>query len=115
MYHGRLVHAHHDLGVEKFIYEAIICGITERSRTKEAFIDNNQSALSEIRSFLDFCITKQNIEFMPDSSNRSSFEILLLESTRKSKQGTSYELKELLGQGLDEYYESGSLKFRRVT
>ena len=94
--------------------EANIKWITDRVRLKNSFIGNNQNALSEVRSFLDFCITKQNLEFMENSSDRNSFDIVLLESTPKGRDGTSYELKELISQNLDEYYETGVLKFRRV-
>lgn len=81
---------------------------------KDSFIGKGAQALEDVRSFLDFCITKQNLEFMKDTSDRASFDIVLLESTRKSRDGTSYELRELLKQGLDEYYETGVLKFRKV-
>ena len=96
-------------------YEMNIKWITDRVVSKSSFLENNQNALTEARSFLSFCITKQNLEFMKDETNRDTFDIVLLESTRASRQGTSYELRELLiGEGLDEYYETGVLKFRRV-
>ena len=95
-------------------YEMNIKWITDRSLAKNSFLENNQTALEDIRSFLNFCIKKQNLEFMKDESDRATFDVVLLESTRKSKLGTSYELKELIGNGLDEYYETGMLKFRQV-
>ena len=95
-------------------YELNIKWITNRNMGKSNFLDNNQSAIEEARSFMDFCIEKNNLEFMRDLDNRSGFDKVLLETTRKSKQGTSYELTELLRDGLDGYFETGRLKFRRA-
>jgi hypothetical protein len=81
---------------------------------RDSFIGKGGTNLELTREFLDFAITKQNMEFMKDSSDRSTFDIVLLEKTRKSRDGTSYELNELIKQGLDEYYETGILTFRKV-
>lgn len=95
-------------------YEFNIKWITDKAQSKSSPFDEDLNALQNSRDFLDFAITKQNLEFMKDKSDRNTFDVVLLESTRKSRQGTSYELRELLGQGLDEYYETGILKFRKV-
>jgi hypothetical protein len=100
-------------GTRSFM-ECNIKWITDRTRAKDSFIGSNQSALEEVRDFLDFGITKQNLEFMSDISDRSEFDIVLLESTRKSRNGTGYELKEMMKQNLDEYYETQMMKFRKV-
>lgn len=99
---------------QRSFMEGNIKWITNRERSGDSFIGNNQTALDEVRSFLGFGITKQNMEFMEDISDRSTFDVVLLETTRKSRQGTSYELMEMMKQNLDEYYESGTLKFRKV-
>ena len=100
-------------GTRSFM-ECNIKWITNRTRVKDSFIGNNSTALEDIRDFLDFAITKQNLEFMASKSDRSNFDIVLLESTRKSRNGTGYELKEMMRQNLDEYYETQTMKFRKV-
>ena len=94
-------------------YEMNVKWITDREIAKSSLFENNQNSLEDSRNFLDFCITKQNLEFMKDKDNRDVFNVVLLETTRKSRQGTSYELTEM--SSMDEWYETGLLKFRRVT
>lgn len=89
--------------------------ITDRLRAKGGPIRNSQTAVADIRAFLEFLIGKSNLEFMPSESDLATFNKVILESTRKSKQGTSYELRELISRNLEDYYETGILKFRKVT
>ena len=93
-------------------YEFNIKWITDRVRIADAFMENNQNALQEARDFMAFAITKQKMEFMKDRADVNSYDIVLLESTRASRFGTSYELNEM--SSLDEYYETGKLVFRKV-
>lgn len=72
----------------------------------------NPNALSEIRSFMDFLILRQPIEFMEDIADRSVFETLQLERTRSSRLGVGYEIKE--ERGLQNYFTTGLLRFRKV-
>jgi len=99
---------------QRSFMEGNIKWITNRERSKDSFISNNPTALEDVRAFLNFAITKQNMEFMEDISDRNTFDTVLLERTRKSTKGTGYELKELIGQGLDGYFETGTLRFRKV-
>ena len=94
--------------------EGNIKWITNRVRSKDSFIGSNPNALEEVRAFLDFGITKQNMEFMENIADRNTFDIVLLESTRKSRNGTGYQLMEMMKSNLDEYYETQTLKFRKV-
>lgn len=88
--------------------------ITDRFKVKGHPISNNPNAVAEARSFLEFCITKSNLEFMIDRADRNTFETVLLERTRQDRNGTSYELTELLSQNLEGYFTTGLLVFRRV-
>ena len=101
-------------GLIGFSLEKNIKWITNRVRSKDSFIGSNPNALEEVRAFLDFGITKQNMEFMENIADRNTFDIVLLESTRKSRNGTGYQLMEMMKSNLDEYYETQTLKFRKV-
>lgn len=87
--------------------------ITDRLRGKDSRIANNQNALSELRTFLDFLITKQDLEFMIDKSDTSTFDTVFLDRTATSRAGVGYEIRELIGEGLNDYYETGRLVFRK--
>lgn len=93
-------------------YEFNIKWISNNTRSGDSFLSNNQLALQEARDFMTFAITKQNIEFIKDEQDVNSYDVVLLESTPTSRQGTSFELREI--PSLDEYYETGKLKFRKV-
>ena len=74
-------------------------------------IDNNQSAVAQARQFFEYAITKAKMEFMPDRDTAATFYKVLLDSTEKSKQGTSYELQTLAFN----VYESGKVVLREIT
>jgi hypothetical protein len=79
-----------------------------------SIIRKNTNALSELRSFMDFCITRSQIEFMPDESDLATYHIIQLEKTQQSQNGVGYKIKEMLGMGLGEFYETGLLIYRKV-
>lgn len=89
--------------------------ITDRFKVKGNPIQNNQNAIQEARDFLTFAITKQNIEFMKDKSDRDTFDTVLLERTPQSRDGTAFLLRELISRGFEEFYETGKIRFRKVT
>ncbi len=89
--------------------------VTEKSLGKSHVIEESATALSDLRAFLTFAILKTDMEFMIDRDNLASFDTVLLESTRKDRKGTSFEIRELIGQNLNGFYETGTLKFRKVT
>ena len=75
-------------------------------------IRENLSGVSDLRDFIRFCVTKGRIEFNKNSSDPSSFETLVLESTEEDSRGVDYKLKELYSRNLIGYFESGLLRFR---
>jgi len=77
-------------------------------------IENNPNGVSDLIAFMEFAISKQKIEYMANRSDPETFEKLRLESTSTSQTGTGYRLKELFGQGLPGYFDTGILKFRKV-
>lgn len=85
---------------------------TDYPQGRNGIIRNDANGVSKLRTFMQYCITKGNLEFMPDSSDRSTYSTVLLEKTPTSSTGTGYQLKELYGKGLSGYYETGKLKWR---
>lgn len=89
--------------------------ITDRFRSHGGPIINNQNAVQQVRDALSFMIKKREFELMVNRDDAATFDKVILQSTNKSKTGTSYELKELVNENLNEYYETGRLIFRRIT
>lgn len=80
---------------------------------KDSVFGRNPNLVQETRDFLSFIIGKNRLEFMKDESDSNTFDIVLLESTSNSRNGTAYELRELYNVGLG-YYETGRLTFRKI-
>lgn len=89
--------------------------ITDRPQSATSYITNNPNAVQDTRDFLTACVSKQNIEFMIDSLDRNSYDTILLETTRSSRTGTGFVLRELYNLGLSGFYETQNLKFRKVS
>ena len=81
---------------------------------KDSIFGNDPNAVQNARDFLTFCISKARLEFMKDKDDRSTFNVILLESTPISRQGVAYELREQYSDGLIGYYETGRLRFREI-
>lgn len=99
---------------DKRLMEMELTFITDDFKAKGNIVDNNPTGIQDARDFLDFIITKSDLEFMPDRTDRAIFDTVLLERTRKSRQGTAYELNELLSQNIENHFTTGRLTFREV-
>lgn len=88
--------------------------ITDLPQGSGGIIDNDSSAVSKARTFMQTLIQKRNCEFMEDKNNPQNYEIFLLEKTTRSGQGVGYLLKELTNQNLAGYFETGKLTFRKM-
>lgn len=98
----------------KKLMDMEIMYITERFRGKDSFIENNANALSEARQFMNFLITKSNLEIMLDRDDRATFIEILLERTPQDSKGTSYQIREMISRGFENYFTTGKLVFRKV-
>ena len=70
----------------------------------------NENAVSELKEFMDYIITKGTIEFMSNKGETSSFTPCILESTARSSLGVGYRLEE--SNGIPGFYDTGRLVFR---
>lgn len=77
-------------------------------------IRNNPNGLQDANDFMDYVTNAGPIEFMADVSDRSTYQTLRIESTPQSRDGIDYQLKELYGRGMFDYYETGQLVFRVI-
>jgi hypothetical protein len=98
-------------GTEKF-FEFSIMLVTDIDQGQSNFVESDPTAVNSLRSFMQFCVEKNNLEFMPDRDVKANFFKVLLESTEESRDGTGYKMKELYDKGLPNYFESGKLVFR---
>jgi hypothetical protein len=64
---------------------------------------------------MTYAITKGPFEFMPDRDDPATFDEVLLEKTRRSKNGTGFIIYELDTKGLPNYFESKKLTLRKLT
>lgn len=88
--------------------------VTNVAQTDQTIIKNDSSAVANLLQFMNYAITKGPMEFMPNISDRAAFIKVLLESTPDSKEGVSFKLKEMYGDGLPGWFETGTMKFRLV-
>jgi len=101
-------------GDEEFM-QANIKYATDIAQPDAIIIKNAASGLTNLRTFMQYAIEKKPIEYMADIDTPATFEKMLLESSPGFKNGTGYKLKELYGQGLPGYFETGSLVLRVIT
>lgn len=101
-------------GNESFI-ELRVPYITNISMPIGSPIKNDSSGYENALAFLNFAITKNEVEFMPDINDRSTYETVLLESTEQSSSGVGFRLSERLGDSLPDVYDSGLLVFRVIS
>jgi hypothetical protein len=98
--------------------EIMECNITYATNIEQSVkygnIENNPSGVEDLRHFLNYIIGKGDIEFMPDRDDADTFTTCFLERTKKSQDGTGFNLSELTGRNLTGYFETGKISFRKV-
>ena len=88
--------------------------ITDNARVTSGMSRSDTNAVQDVRDLLDFLIEKNKFEFMKDKTSLGTFNDFLLDSAPGGKGGTGYSLKEMISQRLVGYYETGTLKFRKL-
>jgi len=105
--------------------ESVRFGTTETMDAKFTFItdilqpgdliENDSAGVANSRDFLEYATTKADLEFMADRDVPASFVKCLLEQTNTSKDGLGFKLKEMYTRGLVGYFDTGIMKFRKIT
>lgn len=89
--------------------------ITNNNGKRSAFsADKNADFVQEAIDFMEFITDKNKLEFMGDKNFRETYDNILLEKTAGSGNGSGYTLKEMYSQKLSGFYETGSLRFRKL-
>ena len=101
-------------GTRQFI-EMEIVNITNEPQGDCSTIENNQNAVQQAVDFLEYATLKANFEYIEDPASPEIFEVVLLESTQASKDGTDYELRREFGRGSPNYFTMGDIVFRKVS
>ena len=101
----------YSLGSEAF-YEFNIKYQNNYPQPKNSLISFDENGVENLRAFMQFAITKSPLEIMEDLNDSSTYKTILLESGQGSPNGTSYRLRDLFSRGLNNWYETGRLKWR---
>ena len=88
--------------------------ITDKLQKNGSPITSDTSGISNARTFLEYAVTKADLEFIPDKDDPSTFTKCILEATPEDSNGLSFKLKEMYSEGLVGYYQTGLIKFRKV-
>lgn len=100
-------------GEENYI-EFEIKYITELQYPSGSLIRNNQSALSELKSFLNYSILKNIITFYPDENSTDVINIRLDKTSEDSTNGTAYRIEEEYSANMPNYYKTNKLTWRVI-
>ena len=86
----------------------------DEPRSKGNIIKFSPTGFTDLLTFMRYAASKAPLEFIPDLLNPDSFTRCIIESSPSSKDGTGFKLKELYTEGLADWYETGSLVFRKL-
>lgn len=103
----------HSFGVDR-MFEFSMKFATDIFQPSSGPIVNNSTGVDDLREFMQYCIQKKFLEFMPDKDSPNTFYRVVLESTSDDGKGMGYKLQEQYSKGLVGYYETGILKFRVI-
>ena len=99
---------------ERSFYEFDIMFITDIAQGANSPIETNATGVADAIDFLKFCATKSDLEFMPNRDTPAVFDTVLFESGAGNSKGTGFKLGAMRGGELPYYYETKTMKFRKV-
>jgi hypothetical protein len=88
--------------------------INDYLQPDNSIFENNPTAINDTLTFLEYLITKGRVEFIANRDDSNEYVECILDSTSREQNGTAFELRELYSQGLNGYFETGLLKFRKI-
>jgi len=99
---------------DRSFMEANIRFATNIPQPKRGPIEHNPTGVEDLRAFLQYATTKSKFEIMQNANQPGFYNIVLLEKTPDSKDGTGFTLSELYNKGAPGYFDTGVLTFRKV-
>lgn len=91
-----------------------ITKVTSEQCNKSSAITPDPNGVDNLRQFMEFAITKAQMEFIRDIDNPQIFKRVILESTPQNDDGTAFRLQELYARGLVGYFQTGNISFREI-
>ena len=85
--------------------------ITNQTALKNTPFYENVNGISDFMTFISFAMTGGRLEFMKDVATPSNFVKCYLEATKQDRNAARFELSNMK---VPEFYESGTLTFRKV-
>lgn len=99
------------------IKETLVFAQMQFTQAKWKWITNfgNRTQLTEWAAFLQYATKQKKFEFTPSIyEDYDSFYQVTLETTDADSNGMGYKLKQMMGDGLYRFYETGLIKFRII-
>lgn len=78
-------------------------------------LKTNTNAFQDTRDFLDFCIDKNRVEFIPDTSDFDTYNVCVLTRTNTSRDGLDYELESLDNINMPLFRRVSNLEWQEVS
>lgn len=88
--------------------------ITDKVQGVNSIVDQNLSGVDDAVAFMQYSRTKAVMEFMPDLNDTSTFHNIILEKTKSSSKGVGFRLNKMFKPGVEDYYETGMILFRKT-
>lgn len=100
-------------GTDRF-FEFSIKFATDIPQPASGPIVSNSAGVANLRTFMQWLMNKNTVEFMPDKDLPGTYYRLVLESSPGAGDGSGYKLQEQYARGLVGYFETGVLTFRII-
>ena len=97
-------------GTSRFL-EFNIKYATSRAIGSGGAVRLNLQGLEDLRALMQFLTRRGPLKIIPDEDDSATFYTIQLESTPDDSKGLKFKLKELYGQGLPGFFETGVLRF----
>lgn len=91
-----------------------IWGITNLVQTANSVIETNATGRENARTFMKFITTKAKLEFMEDRNTPTTFDTVILDRSSQSSKGTAWKLSKDFATGVEGFFMTGKLEFRKV-
>jgi hypothetical protein len=97
-------------GIESFVQAEI--KYANDNDNGGSVIRYNPTGVADLTALMVFLTKKAPLEFIPDEDDTGTFISVVLESTPDDAKGLKFKLKEMYGDGLPGYFQTGALTFR---
>lgn len=86
----------------------------QTNRDGQRAIRNDLQGKDKLNAFMLYCRSKARLEFMPDVLAPENFYNCILDKTKLSRNGTDFELYDMISQGWTDYFMTDLIEFREI-